>query len=212
MKLLIKPILLALTLGTASLSAGLFEGTLTYEVKSGNDVQEVSFLVKGNRMAIETPANPRGLVLLNRETMKAQVLMPQQKMYIEVPADKFVKNANQKETGQFEVTDETREILGYTAKKVIYTDGGETSELWITDELGSFQPLEGPLSGETPAELLNAFPNGGMPLVIKTSGKGRPTEIVVTSIKAENVADSDLEVPSGYRPLNLKGMALPGMP
>jgi hypothetical protein len=162
-------------------------------------------------MALETPANPQGVILMDRATMKAQVLLPRQKMYLEVPADKFVKNANETPEGQFEITDETKEILGYTATKVIYTDGNETTELWITDELGSFQPLEGPLAGDPPAALLNAFPNGGMPLEIKITDQGPPTTIKVTTVKAESVPDSKLEIPAGFSPLKMDGMSLPGM-
>tara|TARA_R100000027_G_scaffold63301_1_gene55911 strand:- start:21822 stop:22472 length:651 start_codon:yes stop_codon:yes gene_type:complete len=205
--------LLALTCATLSANAASeFEGQLTYQVDSEGQKQDISFLIKGNKMAVNSPANPQGTVLIDRDTMEAKVIIPQQKMYMDIPAQKFIKNANKTPTGTFDVTDETRKILNYTARKVIYTEGSKTTTLWITDELGSFQPLEGPLAGETPEVLLKAFPNGGMPLEITMTENGKPMTITVTSLKSEKVPDSKLEVPAGYRALNMGGLKLPGMP
>jgi hypothetical protein len=188
-----------------------FEGTLTYEVQNNRENQEISFLVKGNRMAVESPANPSGIILIDRETMQAKVLMPRQKMYLEIPASRIVLNADEEAKGTFTVTGETREILGYTAKKVIYEEDGRTGEIWITDELGTFAPFQGPLGGERPPELINAFPNGGMPLEMRFTENGDNVVITVTEVTPKEVDDAEVEVPSDYRPLQMSGMPIPGM-
>ena len=135
MKKLLSSIALGFT-GLVSFASSPFEGQLTYQVDSNGRKTDVAFIVKGNKMAIESPANPQGSVIIDRESMKALALIPQQKMYMELPAQKFIENAGQEPTGTFEVTDETKKILDYDARKVVYTDGSETTILWITDELG----------------------------------------------------------------------------
>jgi hypothetical protein len=204
-------IIAALAASAAFLPAKPFEGVLTYEIRQGGEPQEITFTVKGPKMAFQTPVAGGGKVLLDRDSEKATVLMPEQRMYMEVPAQRVAENVGKTPSGTFEVTDETREILGYTTRKVIYTDGAERSELWITDEVGSFQPVDGPLAGEIPAALKEAFPDGGMPLEVKSAGPDGSMTMTVVDLEEKTLPDSEFEVPAGYRPLNMGGMQLPGM-
>ncbi len=204
------PLPLAVLLFGGSLTlAKPFEGSLTYEIDADGGKQEMTFLVKGSRMAFAMPSAQGGKVILDTETEEALVLIPQQRMYMKAPSSKFGANGNRTATGSFEISDETREILGYNTRKVTYTEGGETTVLWITGEVGSFMPLDGPLSQDIPPALAEAFPNGAMPLEIISTGTGETMTLKVVALKEESLPDSEFQVPSGYRALDMGGFQMP---
>lgn len=203
--------LAGLLLGGAPALAKPFEGSLTYEIDAEGDKQEMTFRVKGSRMAFEMPSAQGGKVILDTEKEEAFVLIPQQRMYMKAPASKFAENANRTPTGTFEITDETREILGYKTRKVTYTEGGETTILWMTGEVGSFMPLDGPLSQNVPPALAEAFPNGAMPLEMISTDSGETMTLKVVALKEESLPDSEFQIPSDYRALDMGGFSMPGM-
>ena len=62
-------------------------------------------------------------------------------------------------TGEIERTEETRDILGYVARKFVVTDGGDVTETWIANVPGfSWQQFAGAVSGQGRGAMAAAFP------------------------------------------------------
>lgn len=99
-----------------------------------------------------------------------------------------------KEPGHFyfEYANETRDILGYTAKKLImhsYDEEGvdHPAECWYTDQIGPEYNI-----------LFNGIK--GMPLVLaQNQGEGKQITYTATEIVKGKVKEVDLLLPAGYK-------------
>jgi hypothetical protein len=111
------------------------------------------------------------------------------------------------------VTDETKEILGFETRKVIYTndDRPPYSGSPMPWELFSLSKDHWP--GKFLWNSKMRFPNGGMPLEIRTIASRRQTSIVVTQVSQESIPEADVEVPEGYKAMKIRGgLTIPERP
>ncbi|MEM0965041.1 MAG: DUF4412 domain-containing protein [Verrucomicrobiota bacterium] len=208
---------IALTLLSLTLVAGLhaktFEGDLTIAVEADGESQEMSVTTKGDKMSIKLPELGGGFALMDWGSKIAKIVMPEQRMFLEAPAADLAPGVPEVGEGEVEVTNETKDILGFTTRKVIFTSGTDSATLWMTSDLGSFTMMGGLDSQQAPAEFRQAFPNGALALeMIYTDGEESAT-VRITAVNPRSVATTELEVPKGYSKMSLPdGMNFPGMP
>ncbi len=71
------------------------------------------------------------------------------------------------------ITDKTMDILGYECKQWIMESEDGTIIMWVTDELGSFVPMQGPMGSEAP-EWQTQLANGNFfPMLVTTEEDGK---------------------------------------
>ena len=118
-----------------------------------------------------------------------------------------------------EKTGRTETILGYLCEEYVTTDGGNTTEMWITDQLGSFAGLGGgnPMAGMmgggkrgggSPAsgwEQALKSKGGAFPLrVVSRDAKGRESfRLEARKIEPGPLPDSDFAPPAGFQKFSM---------
>ncbi len=221
-------LLLAAGLALGSLSvppAAAFEGRVTLAFKSGREAEQViHYQVKGTRFRVEPEVGemPGGVaMILDTEKQEMLFLMLGEKMYLARPLKGGVAAMAAKRASQAELrkTGRTETILGYACDEYVIQEGKESTEVWITDRLGSFVglALENPMAGMMGGggrgksgweDALKARA-GAFPLrVVSRDARGRET----TRVEARKVEPGDLpdglfRVPDGFQKL-----AIPGLP
>ncbi|MBA4138706.1 MAG: hypothetical protein C0518_15480 [Opitutus sp.] len=222
-----------LLFGTSiALSAAAFEGKVSLAMKGGREAEQViDYAMKGTRVRLEPKMAEAGgtAMIMNWEKQEMIMLMPEQRMYMvmpmKAPAGAPGAAARASATEQkVEKTGRSEKILGYDCDEYITTDDGKTTEMWITEELGSFAGLGGgnPMAGmmggggaPAPASSWeNALKNkkGAFPLrVVSRDGKGRETfRLEARQIEPGTLPDSLFAPPAGFQKFAMP--AMPGMP
>jgi hypothetical protein len=214
--------ILALALPAAH-STEPFEGKVTMKISGPDQADhEISYTIKGSRVLITMGA--MGSVIMDRERNEITMLMPQQRMYMVQPIPQPPPDS-QAPTGapddvSMQVTGVTDKILGYACTKYLLKSKKSTTELWLTDQLGSFAgfgpgagggPMGGAGRGRAAApqaweEALrgkNFFP---MRIVAVAANGTESFRLEVTSIDRQAVDDSDLAPPADWKKLDVGAM------
>ncbi|MGM0586911.1 MAG: DUF4412 domain-containing protein [Bacteroidota bacterium] len=167
---------------------------------------------RGNGMGMG--AGGSGVMIFKQD--KAYMLMPEQKMYMEMslnmegyePEDQEIE---QKDLNKLKMaaTGETNEILGYRAKKYVFEDEeeGYRTEAWLTDELGAFVPMQSAgrnqqqrYTWQSQINDYNLFPLE----VAVYDQKGRlTTRMTATEIKLMEINEDLVTIPEGYSKMGL---------
>lgn len=209
----------------ATLSAKTFEGTIQMTITDGrNKPMPMAYSIKGHLIRTDVQAD-RGInatAILDFSKKEMIVLMPGQPMYMVMP----LQDAAEAATGHkaddvtLEKTDITEKILGYTCTKYLAKSKDGVTEIWATEELGSFQGLGGGMGpmGKGSAKQgwekalvgKNFFPLR----VVTTDGRRNQFRMEATAIDAKTLPASHFAPPEGYRKFDMGGMmqGLPGMP
>jgi GLPGLI family protein len=130
-----------------------FRGVIVYNISFGEDMDAsmVAMMPKTMKMYISGDKSKMEMiagfgttnVIFDSETKESVVMMDMmgQKFAIKSTAEDIEKELEEAPNTVVEVTDETKEIAGYTCKKAIVTVEGEDTELivYFTDELGGGQ-------------------------------------------------------------------------
>jgi hypothetical protein len=160
------------------------------------------------------------------------ILMPQQQMYMvrPTPAVQAPAQGAAGEPGaagkpadiQFVKTDETAKLLGYDCVKYTVQAAGGTTELWVTDQLGTFAGF-GAGAGGGPGGRRAPAAGGSwedaikgknfFPLKVVTTTNGHEMQMVATAVQKMSLPDSDFAPPPGWKDLSsmMQGMMPPGM-
>jgi len=227
MKKLFSLLLLSAALvAPAALSAKTFEGTIQMTITDGrNKAMPMAYSIKGHLIRTDVQAD-RGInatAILDFSKKEMIVLMPGQPMYMVMP----LQDATEAATGQkaddvsLEKTDITEKILGYTCTKYLAKSKDQVTEIWATEELGSFQGLGGGMSGPmgkaapTPSWEKALVGKNFFPLRVVTSdGRKNQFRMEATAVEAKSLPASHFAPPEGYRKFDMGGMlqGLPGMP
>lgn len=212
-----------------ALLADTFEGKIGIAISSpssGQGTQTMNLSVKEGLTRFDI-ASPHGTMSMIRDSKNQQmiILMAQQRMYMVQPIPQSgyspaaqpaapAHGATLKETGEKET------ILGYLCTK--YTESGPdgSTELWVTDQLGTFAGLPqsgGPMARrpQTPPPSWEAAIKGRgfFPMrVVSSSSKGT-FRFEVTSVEKTSLPDSLFSPPDGWRKFDMGAMmggAMPG--
>ena len=125
---------------TAFTHAQSFEGRLIYEAEEGTGMNAVLY-VKGDHLRVETTTAKGPLVrLINRHNGAVYNLVEKdgRKTAIKMQRDnKFARESLQQravsEAARVERTDETKELYGYTCRKVTAQDGRTEGMAWVVE-------------------------------------------------------------------------------
>jgi len=195
---------------TANFAQEHFEGKVTFKVFDEGKSQVMDYYVLGNKIRFDTKEEGQeGQIIWDTSTKDFMIIMPQQKMYMvmQVPESQLKtedlgalgKNA------KFTKTGETKKILGYTAEKLIYKDGEDQGEAWMTQEIGGFNLFNNPMqNSEEKPQWQKDFEAGGyFPLEVYENGK-KVFEMV--SIEKKSLDKSMFEAPAGYQKMDMPTM------
>jgi hypothetical protein len=229
MKSLLQKISAVTTFAALAAAALGFEGKVSLSMKSGRDAEQViDYAMKGTRVRLEPKIADAGgtAMIMNWEKQEMTILMPEQQMYMVMPLKSAMAAGQAKAAAaeqKIEKTGRTEKILGYTCDEYVTTEGGNTTEMWITEELGSFAGLGGggnPMAGmmgggrSAPAPA-NSWENvlksrkGAFPLrVVSRDGKGRET----FRLEARKVEPGALPESLFTPPADYQKFAMPMMP
>jgi len=213
-----------LLLPAALSAAATFEGSMHMKIVSHKDrVVEMDYVIKSNRARV-TPllgekAAPMAMII-DYGKLEMTTLMPEKKTYIVMsikpPEDSAAKQPDELKAS-LEKTGETEKILGYTCEKYLLKTKDATSELWLTDGLGTFlglgsgaNPMGGwHAKGATAQAWEKALAGKNMfPLrVVGLTGRGKGDRMEVTEIKKESVPDSEFVPPDDFKKFELPPVA-----
>jgi hypothetical protein len=227
-------LLLAAILAAPLCSAAGFEGTVTMKLTSRRETApQMTYSIKGPSTRIDlTAADKGGRVAMLMDSTKTEmtILMLDQKMFMTQPMLK-VAGATSDAAGatsdaSIEKTSVTEKILGYDCVKYLSKSKATVTEIWVTDQLGSFSGLGGgnPMGGgmgkgrgSPPSSEGQAWEKalGGLnvfPLRVVSTEAGKESfRLEVTSIEKKSLADSMFVPPADFQDLSgmMRGMGLP---
>ncbi len=131
-----------------ALKAAAFEGKVTMtmsDAKGGSHPMVFSLKQGLSRMDMDAGQGNVAGVIMNVAKREMTILMPQQKMYMvrEMPAPSDTPQADEKPNSDvtLEKTGEHEKILGYDTTKFIAKSKDGATEMWLTDQLGTFMGL-----------------------------------------------------------------------
>ena len=203
-----------------ALRAESFEGKVSMKITSDSKdtPQSMDYLLKEGfvRMNIATERGAMGMILdlKNRQMI---MLMPPQRMYMVRPFGDAANPAGgpagdraPANDSEIQVTSTKETILGYECTKVVVTRGSETSEIWVTSELGTFMGMspggggmgrrpQVPKGWELALKGKGWFP---MRVVSLESGKEK-FRLEVTAVQKESEPDSQFAPPDGWTKFDL---------
>lgn len=202
-----------------ALPAQTFEGKVTMKItsssgKEGSQSIEMSMKEGFMRTDMATARGTAGMIMdfKNRQMI---ILMAAQRMYMVRPIDIPTgprPQGTEAPKGELVDTGEKDTILGYPCTKYTYAGAKETSEIWVTDKLGTFGglfqgggpggPAQRPPAWEGALRGKSFFP---MKVVTTTSGSKSFT-MEVTSVEKTTLPDSVFSAPSDWRKFDMGAM------
>ncbi|MEO7412143.1 MAG: DUF4412 domain-containing protein [Opitutaceae bacterium] len=146
MKKFLTSLLAGALLFPAALSAANFEGKITTKMTMAGSkdpipmTQSVKDGFARTDMAMGKGATTS--MIMDQAKQQIVILLPDQKMYMVQPMPKPDEAANGKaEDFTFEKTSETEKILGYNCTKYLVKNKDGSSEIWATEQLGTYLGL-----------------------------------------------------------------------
>lgn len=230
----ITPLLLACALVLPSLArAAEFEGTVSMKiVEPRGTTMPMTLKLKSGKARMEFQAEKMtGAMILDHAKQEMIMLMPDQRMYMVHSLANMPGQATAEDPAdetKVEKTGETEEILGYDTTKYVTRTKEGTTEVWITDELGTFMGLAprtpmGPGARTRAAAAQEAWEKHfrgkeAFPLraITKSNDGKEVVRMEVTNVTKEQLPAALFEPPAGYQKFDMggmmRGMGMPGMP
>ncbi len=209
-----------------ALPAETFEGKVSMKVTAPNAKEgpsTMNFSMKEGFVRMDMSSG-RGAVSMITDIKNQQIimLMAEQRMYMVRPIPQ-PSGAPRPEGGghrsELEDTGVKETILGYVCSKYVVKDADSTTEIWVTDQLGTFmglsrgggpgRPPQAPQAWESAMKGHNFFPMR----VVSNKGGGEKFRLEVTSVEKTSLPDSLFTAPDGWRKFDmgaLMGGAFPG--
>ncbi|NOY09256.1 MAG: DUF4412 domain-containing protein [Spirochaetes bacterium] len=188
-----------------------FEGKIVFQVNDEGVNQQMSYLVKGSKFRIE-PKETQGqsIMLFDNDTRIMTILMPSQKMYMELPMDSKGMNDNN-ETEYFVKTGESKKIKGYACDKFKFKDKDGEGSAWMTKELGGFLFLNDPESKQESGWQKAIVEEGYFPMeVYKKDASGDNISVFkIVELKSMDLDNTLFNVPAGFKKLDMSGIMKP---
>lgn len=210
-----------------ALLASSFEGKVRFKITTGKNAQDMDYKVKDGLARIDVQTKDATASLIMDPTkQEVIILMLEQKMYmVQSIAAKAGSTTGSVDTSQisFEKTSTTEKILGYDCTKYITTNKDSTSEIWATEELGTFMGT-GPGAGgggmfggrrggggggasaqawEAAIAGKNFFP---LRVVSKNSSGKETTRMEATAVEKASLPASDFAPPAGFQKFDMGAM------
>jgi hypothetical protein len=180
-----------------------------------NNETTMNYSVKGTRTRMDVKSDEEVSIIFTDD--KLLMILHSQKMFMEYPKQMIEMMMNDMDDGNTDSgidniekykTSEKNTILGYECTKWTYKDENGTSEVWATDELGSFLFFNNPMQ-KGKSSLFDLFNNTPFfPLFIKATDNNG--ELVVkfeaTEVIKKNLDESYFSAPQGFQKMTVPGM------
>jgi len=226
-------LLLAALLPTCAFAAD-FEGVIQMSMTTGSHTTPMTFTEKPGFTRIDMAAagGRVGGMIMDHAKQEMTILMPQQRMYMvqAIPQQVIAQAQSKIDDAAVEKTNDHEKILGYDTTKYIAKNNEGTSDIWVTDQLGTFAGF-GPAQGgglfgrgaHSSSAKKNSWEDAfkgkeAFPLrVITTNSSGQQTfKMEATSVEKKSVPASEFQPPADYRKFDMGAMmrgmgGLPGM-
>ncbi len=210
----------------SALSALAFEGRVSLGFSDGKGREQViDYAMKGALVRLEPKMKEAAgaAMIMDAAKQEMTILMPEQRMYMTMPmrgAPAAGPGASEPKNVKVEKTGRTEKILGYDCEEYVMTDRGQTTEMWVTEQLGSFMglgggnPMGGMIGGRKAKAEGNAWEQvlkdkkGAFPLrVVGHDAKGKETfRLEAKKIEPGNVPDDLFAPPAGFQKFAMPGM------
>lgn len=199
-------------------------------IVTGERTMPITFAMKSGLTRVDVQTGEHTVsMIMDPAKQEITAILPQQHMAVVQPMQGMVQAAENK-VGDvtLEKTDTHEKILGYDTTKYIAKTSDGTSEIWVTDQLGTFAGLG---SGGSPmgfgGHRAPSHPAGqaweeafkgkqAFPLRVVTTGSDgkQVSKLEVTAIDKKSLPDSEFEAPADYRKMDMRammqGMGMPG--
>lgn len=207
----------------AVVQAAAFEGKVRMKITAAGSksAQEMTYSSKAGllRTEIDGKGGESFAMIMNHAKREMIILMPEQKMYMVRPMPAMSELAGGDDGAddvKLEKTSETEKILGYTATKYVATSKEGVTDMWLTEELGSFMGFDAtananPMGGrpKAPAAWEKALMGKEFfPLRIVSRGKRNKEEfrLDVVAIEKQSLPDSVFAPPAGFQKFDMGAM------
>jgi Domain of unknown function (DUF4412) len=187
-----------------------FEGKVTFNIFDNGETHSMDYYMKDGKICFDSNEKEgRGQFVMDPSSKQILIIMPDQKMYMEMPMPEAKINSQTEkgmnENADFSNTGETKEILGYNAEKWVYKNGDDQGEAWLTKDIGSFIWFNNPMmNDESKPQWMKDLKEGGyFPLLVTENGK---KVFEVTSIEKKSVDKSLFEPPAGFKKMDIPNM------
>jgi hypothetical protein len=188
--------------------------------KGDKESLDVSFWVKDGHVRMQFKGRQKdqaGEMILRDGMSSMLVIMPQQRMYMEMPLPQSLKDPDseaqdKEEEFPFSKTGETKDILGFKAHEYIMESDGEKITVWATEELGAMPFANNPmLQGWTETMRRMTGLDAFFPLETRGTENGKDAyELTVTQIEEKSLPDALFLPPEGYQKFSMP-TGMPGM-
>lgn len=187
-----------------------FEGKVTFNVFDNDEMHTMDYYMKGGKILFDAKEKEgRGQFIMDPAAKQILIIMPDQKMYMEMPMPEGeINSETEKEMNkdaEFSKTGETKEILGYNAEKWIYKNSDDQGEAWLTKDIGSFIWFSNPMmQDENKPQWMKDLNEGGyFPLIVTENGK---KVFEVTNVEKKSLDNSMFEPPAGFQKMDMPNM------
>lgn len=187
-----------------------FEGKVAFKVFDEGTPHSMDYYAKGSKIRFDTnEEGQQAQIIWDTSKKEFMVVMPQQKMYMlmQVPESKLKSDISNdiSKNANFTKTKEKKKILGYTAVKLVYQDGDDKGEAWMTQELGSFRLFDNPMQkNEDKDQWQKDFEAGGyFPLEVYENGK---KVFEVMGIEKKSFDGSIFKAPADFKKMDMPKM------
>ena len=194
-------LLVALTATTVAAQG--FEGGITMKLTGDNgQATEMTYLVKNGKMRFEVPGG-RGSAIMDPASMKLQMVMTEQKMYVEMDLGAVAAASTAGKEPKIVRTGRMETIAGYKCEHIEVTGDDGVTDVCGAKGLGGFMmPALGGRGGPGSPPGWQKALEDMFPLKVVSGGK---TVVEVTNIEKKSVDATLFTIPDGFTKLDMGG-------
>jgi hypothetical protein len=186
-----------------------FEGVVTYQGEGGRTFQ---YAIRDGRVRIDLNGeNRQGAMIMDSGSHKMYMLMPEQKMYMEMDVSEMGDTESAADNVKPTKTGKTEVVAGHKCEYWTMKEERGQVDVCLAKDMGSFQAFSNKSIGNASAwqEAIgkNSFP---LKVVMHDDGK-EEVALVATKVEAKSLDASLFTPPASYKKMEMK-MKGPGSP
>ncbi len=187
-----------------------FEGKVVMRISAEHSA-DVDYYIKENNMRMEMKSEKGTVVILyDQNSSKTQMIMPEQKMYMELPDMEYMKKNDVKTSDKspnINRTGEMKEINGYNCEKWIIKNDDNEVEAWMTDGIGSFYMMSNPMSKSAQDSWQKELQGKYFPMKVDIMKNGeKKTSMEVVSVNKMSLNDDLFKVSKDFKKFDMPQM------
>jgi hypothetical protein len=192
-----------------------FEGKITMRVSSektsSDKPMDMDYFIKGSKFRVEMKSDHGNSVILHdQKDQKTYMVMPDQKMYMELDANSYISKSNSKseeQTPDIQKTGEFKELNGYKCEKWIIKEENETIVAWMTDQLSGFYMMNDPMTSSSKNAWMQELAGNYMPMKVENLGSNEnKVSLEVVSVNKMKLSSDLFEVPKDFQKFQMPNM------